>query len=152
MAEVIMYTDGAATGNPGPGGYGVVLISGSHRKELSAGFKLTTNNRMELLAVIVGLEALKLDGNNVTIYSDSRYVVDSITKRWVYDWVKKGFKDKKNPDLWMRFLKVAEHQNIKMIWVKGHASIPENERCDQLATTAARMKNLLIDHYYEQNK
>lgn len=152
MANVIMYTDGAATGNPGPGGYGVVLISGPFRKELSAGFKLTTNNRMELLAVIVGLEALKQNENNVTIYSDSRYVVDSITKKWVNSWVKTGFKDKKNPDLWMRFLAVAERQNIQMVWVKGHANIPENERCDQLATAAARMKNLLTDHYYEKNQ
>ena len=126
MADIIMYTDGAATGNPGPGGYGVVLMSGQFRKELNGGFRLTTNNRMELLAVIVGLETLKQEGNNVTIYSDSKYVVDSIDKKWVDGWVKKGFKDKKNPDLWMRYIKIAKTQNIRMVWIKGHANIKEN--------------------------
>ena len=126
MADIVMYTDGAATGNPGPGGYGVVLISGQFRKELCGGFRLTTNNRMELLAVIKGLEALKQTGNNVTIYSDSKYVVDSIEKRWVNSWVTKGFKDKKNPDLWKRYLDLASKQNIKLIWIKGHANIKEN--------------------------
>jgi len=145
-----MYTDGAAAGNPGPGGYGVVLISGQFRKELSGGFRLTTNNRMELLAVIVGLEALKFDGNNVTIYSDSKYVVDSIDKKWVDSWEKKGFSGKKNPDLWKRYLQAAHKQHIKMVWVKGHANIKENERCDVLATEAATGKNLAIDSFYEQ--
>jgi len=152
MADIIMYTDGAATGNPGPGGYGVVLMSGQFRKELNGGFRLTTNNRMELLAVIVGLETLKQEGNNVTIYSDSKYVVDSIEKKWVDGWVKKGFKDKKNPDLWMRYLKIARTQNIKMVWIKGHANIKENERCDVLATSAAAQRGLPIDEFYEKNE
>ena len=150
MADIIMFTDGAATGNPGPGGYGVVLISGQFRKELCGGFRLTTNNRMELLAVIKGLEALKQTGNNVTIYSDSKYVVDSIEKRWVNSWVAKGFKDKKNPDLWKRYLDLASKQNIKLVWIKGHANIKENERCDILATSAAAQPNLPIDEYYER--
>jgi len=152
MAEIIMYTDGAATGNPGPGGYGVVLMSGQYRKELSGGFRFTTNNRMELLAVIMGLESLKQEGNTVTIYSDSKYVVESIEKKWVDGWVKKGFKDKKNPDLWMRYIKIAQTQKIKMVWIKGHANIKENERCDVLATSAAAQRNLPIDEYYEKNE
>lgn len=147
-----MYTDGAATGNPGPGGFGVVLMCGAHRKEISAGYRLTTNNRMELLAVIMGLEALKQDANNVVIYSDSKYVVDSIEKKWVDGWVKKGFAGKKNPDLWTRYLNAAHRQRVKMVWVKGHANIPENERCDQLATAAAAGKTLHVDHYYENNR
>jgi len=150
MAEIIMYTDGASTGNPGPGGYGVVLLCGQFRKELNGGFRLTTNNRMELLAVIVGLESLKQEGNTVIIYSDSKYVVDSIEKKWVDGWAKKAFKDKKNPDLWMRYLTVARKQKIKMVWIKGHANIKENERCDELATSAAAQRNLLIDEYYEK--
>ena len=150
MAEIIMYTDGASTGNPGPGGYGVVLLCGQFRKELNGGFRLTTNNRMELLAVIVGLESLKQEGNTVIIYSDSKYVVDSIEKKWVDGWAKKAFKDKKNPDLWMRYLTVARKQKIKMVWIKGHANIKENERCDELATSAAAQRNLSIDEYYEK--
>ena len=138
MADpIIIYTDGAASGNPGPGGFGVVLKAGVYRKELMAGFRRTTNNRMELLAVIVGLEALKQPGWQVVVYSDSRYVVDAVEKGWVFGWEKKGFKDKKNPDLW------------KFVWVKGHADIPENERCDQLAVQASKMPNLQIDYYYE---
>lgn len=135
---ITMYTDGAARGNPGPGGYGTVLISGQFRKEFSGGFKLTTNNRMELLAVIVGLEALKIEGSEVTIYSDSKYVVDSVEKKWVFGWVKKRFKDKKNKDLWLRFLDVYPKHNIKFVWVQGHAGIKENERCDELAVAASR--------------
>jgi ribonuclease HI len=153
MAEpIILYTDGSALGNPGPGGYGVLLKSGAHRKELSEGYKLTTNNRMELLAVIVGLETLKNPGSSVTIYSDSKYVVDAVEKGWVFGWVKKGFKGKKNPDLWLRFLKVYPQHKVKFQWVKGHAGIPENERCDQLATLAAVKPNLLIDNGYEDLK
>jgi ribonuclease HI len=132
-----MYTDGASLGNPGPGGYGVVLKFGHHRKELSQGFRLTTNNRMELLAVIEGLRALKKPGALVHIHSDSQYVVNAIDKRWVFGWAQKGFKDKKNSDLWIEFLKLYPQFRIKMIWVKGHAGIAENERCDQLATSAA---------------
>lgn len=147
--SVTIYTDGAASGNPGPGGYGVVLLSSPHRKELSEGFRLTTNNRMELLAVIVGLEALKKEGTRVTIYSDSKYVVDAVEKGWVFSWEKTGFKKKKNPDLWQRFLRVYRKHQVKFIWIKGHASIPENERCDQLAVAASRVANLQIDSYYE---
>ena len=143
-----MYTDGAAQGNPGPGGYGVVLISGPYRKELSAGYAHTTNNRMELMAVIVGLEALKRDGEEVTIYSDSRYVVDAVEKGWVFGWEKKGFKEKKNPDLWRRFLQVYRRHHVRFVWVKGHAEIPENERCDRLAVAAANSGHLIEDTGY----
>ena len=136
MAEITLYTDGAASGNPGPGGFGVVLKSGIYRKELSMGFRKTTNNRMELLAVIVGLEALKLPDNVVTVYSDSKYVVDAVEKGWLFDWEKKDFKGKKNPDLWKRFLEVYRKHKVRFIWIKGHADIPENERCDRLAVAA----------------
>lgn len=149
MAEITIYTDGAASGNPGPGGLGVVLKSGVHRKELALGFRRTTNNRMELLAVILGLEALKMPGMNVTVYSDSRYVVDSVEKGWVFGWEKKGFKDKKNPDLWKRFLAVYRKHHVRFIWIKGHADHPENERCDRLAVQAYKLPGLLIDSYYE---
>ena len=150
MADpIIIYTDGAASGNPGPGGFGVVLKAGVYRKELMAGFRRTTNNRMELLAVIVGLEALKQPGWQVVVYSDSRYVVDAVEKGWVFGWEKKGFKDKKNPDLWKRFLAIYRQHQVKFVWVKGNAYIPENERCDQLAFQASKMPNLQIDYYYE---
>ena len=125
--DITIYTDGAASGNPGPGGYGVVLMAGPHRKELSEGFRLTTNNRMELLAVIIGLNALRFPGSNVTIYSDSKYVVDAVEKGWVFGWEKKRFKDKKNPDLWQQFLVLYRKHNVKFVWIKGHANIPENE-------------------------
>lgn len=149
MPHVTIYTDGSALGNPGQGGYGVVMLAPPHhRKELSAGFRLTTNNRMELMAVCVGLEALKT-ACDVTVYSDSRYVVDSVDKGWVFGWEKKRFKDRKNADLWMRFLRIYRLHNVKMIWVKGHASIPENERCDQLAVAAANEKCLPDDTGYE---
>jgi ribonuclease HI len=150
--RITIYTDGAARGNPGPGGYGVVLISGKHRKELSEGYELTTNNRMELLAVIVGLEALKVSKSQVTIYSDSKYVVDAVEKRWVWDWVKKRFKGKKNADLWTRFLKIYEKHQVKFIWVKGHANIPGNERCDQLAVEASQEPLLKKDLGYLQSQ
>ena len=146
---IIIYTDGAASGNPGPGGFGVVLKAGAYRKELMGGFRLTTNNRMELLAVIIGLEALKFEGSEVTVYSDSRYVVDAIEKKWVFGWEKKGFKDKKNPDLWKRFLQVYRRHKVRFMWVKGHADVPENERCDQLAVQAYKMAGLQIEYYYE---
>ena len=126
MADpIIIYTDGAASGNPGPGGFGVVLKAGVYRKELMAGFRKTTNNRMELLAVIVGLEALKQPGWQVVVYSDSRYVVDAVEKGWVFGWEKKGFKDKKNPDLWKRFLAIYRQHQVKFVWVKGHAISPK---------------------------
>ncbi|HBS86240.1 MAG: ribonuclease HI [Bacteroidetes bacterium GWF2_38_335] len=147
--EIIIYTDGAASGNPGPGGYGVVLMSGKHRKEMSEGFRLTTNNRMELLAVIVALETLKVQGSKVKIYTDSKYVVDSVNNRWVFDWERKDFKKKKNPDLWKRFLKIYPKHHIQFIWIKGHANITENERCDVLAVEAYKKPNLLIDAEYE---
>ena len=147
--KIIIYTDGAARGNPGPGGYGVVLMSGKHRKELSEGFKLTTNNRMELLAVIKGLEALKKEGSNVTIYTDSKYVSDAVEKGWVFSWESKGFKKKKNPDLWIRFLKIYRKHKVNFVWVKGHANIPENERCDTLAVEASLGNNLQTDSGYD---
>ena len=146
--NVIIYTDGAASGNPGPGGYGVVLISGKHRLEKSEGFRLTTNNRMELLAVITGLEALKKPGTNVIIYTDSRYVADSVEKGWLFQWESKGFKKKKNPDLWIRFLKTYRKHNVKFIWIKGHSDNPENEICDRLAVKASGKKQLLEDAGY----
>lgn len=147
MIEI--FTDGASSGNPGPGGYGVILRSGKHYKELSEGFRKTTNNRMELLAVIKGLEALKSINQNVMIYSDSKYVIDSIEKRWLQGWVKKGFAGKKNKDLWLRYLEVSKLHVVKFIWVRGHAGHPENERCDELAVAAGKQKNLLIDSVFE---
>jgi len=147
MIEI--YTDGASSGNPGPGGYGVILRSGKHYKELSEGFRKTTNNRMELLAVIKALEALKSPGQTVVIYSDSKYVIDAIDKKWVYGWLQKGFKDKKNKDLWLRYLDVAKSHNIKFIWVRGHAGHKENERCDELAVAAYKQPNLGIDSVFE---
>jgi ribonuclease HI len=146
--EITIYTDGAARGNPGPGGYGVVLISGRHRLEKSEGFNLTTNNRMELLAVIAGLEALKIAGSNVVVYTDSKYVSDSVTKGWVFQWESKAFKKKKNPDLWIRFLKIYRKHNVRFIWVKGHASNTENEKCDQLAVEATKNSFLAEDIGY----
>lgn len=152
MANVTMYTDGSALGNPGPGGYGVVLLAPpNHRKELSQGFQRTTNNRMELLAVIVGLEALKFEQCNVLIYSDSKYVVDAVEKGWIFGWERKRFKDKKNPDLWLRFLQVYRRHNVTFRWVKGHAGTKENERCDQLAVAAANSGNLLPDTGFAEN-
>jgi ribonuclease HI len=147
MIEI--FTDGASSGNPGPGGYGVILRSGKHYKELSAGYRKTTNNRMELMAVIKGLEAIKSLNQSVTIYSDSKYVIDAIEKRWVYGWVQKGFKGKKNKDLWLRYLEISKLHNIKFIWVRGHAGHPENERCDVLAVAAGKQKDLLIDSVFE---
>lgn len=135
--QITLYTDGSARGNPGPGGYGVVLLSGRFRKELSEGFRRTTNNRMELMAVCAGLEALLYDGCTVTVYSDSRYVVDAVTKGWVFGWEKKGFAGKKNPDLWQRFLRAYRRQHVRFIWVKGHADNVENNRCDALAVAAS---------------
>lgn len=149
--KVIIYTDGAALGNPGPGGYGVVMLYGDRRKEISEGFRLTTNNRMELLAVIVALEHLKKENLEVTIYSDSQYVVNSIEQKWVFGWVKKGFKGKKNEDLWRRFLPLYDKHKIKMVWVKGHAGLKENERCDVLSVIAANSRDKQVDAWYEEN-
>jgi ribonuclease HI len=150
--KITIYTDGSSRGNPGPGGYGAVLISGPHRKELSGGFKLTTNNRMELLAVITALESLKILGSEVSVYTDSKYVCEAVEKRWVFGWAQKGFAGKKNPDLWARFLKIFAQHKVKFHWVKGHAGNALNERCDQLATAAANGKNLLVDQYFEANQ
>jgi ribonuclease HI len=148
-----IYTDGAASGNPGPGGYGVILRSGQHYKELSGGFRLTTNNRMELLAVIEGLKAIKNTNQQITIYSDSKYVVDSVEKGWVFSWVKKAFKDKKNKDLWLQYLALHKLHQIKFIWIKGHNDHPENERCDRLAVAASQNKAALaIDNFFETEK
>lgn len=138
MHRVVAYTDGGASGNPGPGGLGVVLLSGNHSKEISRAFRLTTNNRMELLAVITALEALRHAGTHIDIYSDSKYVVDAVTKGWLQSWVRKGFKDKKNPDLWRRYLQAAAPHHVTFHWVKGHAGNPYNERADQLAVMAYR--------------
>lgn len=146
---VTIYTDGSALGNPGPGGYGVVLLAaGGLRKELSGGYKLTTNNRMELTAVIRGLEALRYPCC-VTVYSDSQYVVNAIEKGWLFGWEKVRFKNKKNADLWLRFLPLYRRHRVKFVWVKGHAQIPENERCDQLATAAAASSSLSEDTGYQ---
>ena len=152
MHKVIIYTDGSAQGNPGPGGYGAVMMSGNKRKEISEGFRLTTNNRMELLSVIVALEALKKPHLDVTIYSDSKYVVDSVNKGWVFGWSKKGFKGKKNVDLWKRFLLIYPTQKVKFVWVKGHADTPENEYCDQLAVRAGHKHPLGVDKVYESER
>ncbi|MFN8288300.1 MAG: ribonuclease HI [Chitinophagales bacterium] len=149
MAVVELYTDGSARGNPGPGGYGAILKYGKVEKELSQGYRKTTNNRMELLAVIVGLETLNRDGVDVQVYSDSKYVVEAVMQRWVFGWEKIGFKKKKNPDLWQRFLKVYRRHNVRLNWIKGHNDHPYNERCDQLATAAADGYDLLIDEGYE---
>jgi ribonuclease HI len=146
-----IYTDGAAQGNPGPGGYGTIMKFGQHVKELSDGFRLTTNNRMELLAVIIGLEAIKKNEIPITIYSDSKYVVDAVEKGWLWNWEKKNFKDKANEDLWKRYIPLHKKFKPKFIWVKGHAGHPENERCDQLAVEAASGRNLHIDSWYEEN-
>ena len=147
--KITIYTDGSARGNPGPGGYGVILISGQHRKELAEGFRLTTNNRMELMAVIVALEALHIPGSEVTIYTDSKYVVDSVEKGWVFNWVKKRFKGKKNPDLWICFLEVFKKHNVRFVWVKGHANNLLNERCDELAVNASFNMDLKEDAGYQ---
>ena len=149
MHQVTIYTDGGASGNPGPGGYGIVMLSGKHRKEINGGFRLTTNNRMELLAVIIALENLKFEGTDVTIYSDSKYVVDAVTKGWVFNWVKKNFKDKKNTDLWKRFLNIYPKHEVKFVWVKGHAGNELNEVADRLAVSAYIEGDLEVDEVYE---
>lgn len=145
-----IYTDGAAQGNPGPGGYGTIMKFKDAVKELAEGFRLTTNNRMELLAVIKGLEAIKKDGIAVTIYSDSKYVVDSVEKGWIWGWQKKNFEKKANPDLWQRYIPLHLKFKPKFIWIRGHAGHPENERCDFLAVQAASKGPLLIDEVYER--
>jgi ribonuclease HI len=147
--KITIFTDGAASGNPGPGGYGAILKSGKHYKEISQGFRNTTNNRMELLAVIVALESLKIGNSIVEVYSDSRYVCDAVEKKWLFEWEKKQFKKKKNIDLWQRFLQVYRIHKVKFHWIKGHANIPENERCDELAVLASQQSGLPADDGYE---
>ncbi len=146
-----IYTDGAARGNPGRGGYGIVMLYGEKKKELSAGYRLTTNNRMELMAVIVALEALKRKNLSLTLYTDSQYIVNAVTKGWLTTWLKTNFKGgKKNKDLWMRYAQLAKDFTIRFTWVKGHAANLYNNRCDQLATAAADSGSLLIDELYEK--
>ena len=153
MEPIRMYTDGAARGNPGRGGYGVILMSGNHRKELSQGYRKTTNNRMELMAVIAGLNALRKAGMNVTVYTDSQYVAKAIQEGWLKNWIATHFKGgKKNKDLWMQFNELSQKHNIKFVWVKGHADNPFNNRCDELATAVADGTDLLIDEEYEKDK
>ena len=152
--DVHIYTDGAAKGNPGRGGYGVVmeLVGTPHKKEFYEGFRHTTNNRMELLAVIVGLEKLKNPNMKVLIVSDSKYVVDSVVKKWVFGWEKKGFSGKKNPDLWKRFLVIFRKNKVDFKWIKGHNNHPQNERCDELAVMASMQKELSVDVFYEKEE
>ena len=153
MESVIeLYTDGAASGNPGPGGFGIVLKYKHHRKELSGGFKCTTNNRMELLAVIIGLESVTDKDLEVVVYSDSKYVVDAINLNWIYGWKKIGFKNKANVDLWQRFLRIYNSKKHRFVWVKGHAENVENNRCDVLAVAASKQANLPVDEGYESSK
>ncbi len=149
--SITVYTDGAAKGNPGKGGYGVVMISGNLKKEFSQGYLMTTNNRMELLAVIIALEKIKKTNSEVVVYSDSKYVVDSIEKKWVFSWETKNFNKKKNPDLWIRFLKVFRKHFVKFVWIKGHNNNKYNERCDYLAVSAAEGDFLKKDIWYENN-
>jgi ribonuclease HI len=151
--HLMIYTDGAARGNPGPGGYGVVLIWGQKRKEIAAGYRLTTNNRMELMAVIVALQSLTKNDIPVTIYTDSKYIVDSVQKGWLQNWIKTDFKGgKKNKDLWLQYHALSKQYHVRFVWVKGHADNAMNNRCDELATQAADGKNLLIDEVYEAEK
>ena len=154
LPQVIIYTDGACAGNPGPGGYGVILKSGRHRKEISAGYRLTTNNRMELMAVIAGLEAVK-ESCRITLYTDSQYIADSINQRWVYKWREKGWRRGKkekaqNVDLWEKILDLLDEHVVEVKWLRGHAGDPENERADLLAVQASRGPELQIDEYYEK--
>lgn len=149
--QLIVYTDGAARGNPGPGGYGAILQWGQTCKEFSQGFRLTTNNRMELMAVIVALQQLKKEGLDIVIYTDSQYVLNAVEKGWLNSWIKINFKGKKNADLWLQYYQLAKKHRIKFIWVKGHADNPMNNRCDKLATAAADSRKWLADEGYEQN-
>ena len=151
--DIIVYTDGSSRGNPGPGGYGIVMqkFGTDYLKEFSEGFRKTTNNRMELLAVIVALEKIKKEKQREHIYTDSKYVSESVEKKWVENWEKKGFKNKKNPDLWTRFLKIYRKHSVRFFWIKGHNNNPTNERCDFLAVQASKNKVLKTDTYYENN-
>lgn len=151
--KLVIYTDGSSRGNPGPGGYGAILMFGNHRKELSGGYRKTTNNRMELLAVIKSLQALTKKNISLSVYTDSRYVADSIMKGWLKTWIDTNFKGgKKNKDLWLQYQALASNYHITIHWVKGHANNPYNNRCDILATTAADAANLQIDEGYENGE
>ena len=151
--KINIYTDGSSIGNPGPGGYGIIMVleNNTYKKEVSQGFSLTTNNRMELLAVTVALENIKIINSIVEVFTDSKYVSDAVEKKWVFEWEKLNFKKKKNSDLWKRFLIIYRKHNITFTWIKGHNNHPENERCDYMANKAARSSNLIKDTYYEQN-
>ena len=149
MIEI--FTDGSAKGNPGPGGYGIVMRFNDHYKELSQGYRLTTNNRMELLAVIVALRSMKTKKHQIRITTDSKYVVDAVNKGWLWNWQKTGFKKKKNVDLWQAFIPLYNTFKPKLSWIKGHAGHEENERCDELAVKAAESLDLLVDEGYEND-
>ena len=151
--ELVMYTDGSSRGNPGPGGYGTILFWGNHRKELSGGFRRTTNNRMELMAVIAGLEALTKEGLSITVYSDSQYVVKAVEQGWLKNWIATNFKGgKKNKDLWLHYNELSKKFKIRFKWVRGHADNPYNNRCDELATSAADGKDLAVDSFFENEQ
>lgn len=149
-----IYTDGSSIGNPGPGGYGIVMLieNENYKKEFSQGFKLTTNNRMELLAVIIALEKLKIKNSEVKVFTDSKYVSDAVEKGWLFDWVKKDFKNKKNSDLWKRYLNIHRKHSVSFQWIKGHNAHPQNERCDHLAEKAAKQSPINVDAFYEKNQ
>ena len=148
LKQVDIFTDGACSGNPGRGGFGAILRYNGHVKEISGGAMETTNNRMELMAVIAGLEALKIQGSRVVVYTDSKYVSDAVEKGWLFQWESKAFKKKKNPDLWLRFLNIYRQHKVKFVWIKGHSSIPENEKCDKMAVDASKKPVLLEDTGY----
>lgn len=151
-ADVYIYTDGAARGNPGPGGYGIVMewVGKPYKKEFSQGFRHTTNNRMELLAVIEALKKLKKPGTKVVVFTDSKYVADAVEKGWVFNWERKGFKERKNPDLWKDFLQIYRQHQVRFKWIRGHNNHPQNERCDSLAVAASKASGLLIDEGFER--
>lgn len=152
MADIHIYTDGSALGNPGPGGYGIIMewVGKNYIKEFSKGFRYTTNNRMELLAVIDAIAMLKKEKMDIIVFSDSKYVIEAVEKKWVFGWEKKNFKDKKNPDLWRQFLKLHSKHQLRFQWVKGHNNHPQNERCDYLAVDAAKNYSLHVDEFYEK--
>ena len=150
--QINIYTDGSSKGNPGKGGYGVIIKALNKTLELSQGYRLTTNNRMELLAVIIGLESINKDHQTITVTSDSKYVIDSVEKGWVFNWEKKGFIKKKNPDLWKRFLIVYRKHNVNFKWIRGHSGHEENERCDQLAVDASTKLDIKTDSYFEESQ
>ena len=152
MAVINIFTDGSSRGNPGPGGYGVILKFGDKIKEVSDGYRKTTNNRMELMAVCVALENLNTDKYPIVVHSDSKYVIDAITQGWIWGWQKKQFKGKKNKDLWMRYIALHGKFNLSFVWIKGHAGHPENERCDVLAFQAASNNPTKIDLVFESEE